>query len=500
MKIDEFKKYKQIAESNNSEMLMSYPEAERVYNWMQETGRIDEGFFGAIWSWLKKNFSITARKLMNLADEYEKQALEEGKAEWDRTENKGDLVARYRAGSYAKLSGDIQQRMDIVAGDDEDYRELARTLINKKNMEVKKKLLSDLEGKIDPEYKDELDEAIGDIEKKLKSINAEFEKQVRNLASDKKVLLEKVKSRLRGKLSGGKFRSLGLNTEEKRTRFVQMIFGYVNFLSEKPGSTVKLDVETVEKFSENYARFVRELSTEYKERAGSEEEAVDLVRKALDPLMKNVNPEYFHDLKDRTKKRIEKMIEDKPKGKHEEDDDEDDVEFEVKKKVVTDHSEDFLDDDKANIDKAIKKAAKQADSNKADDIADEIKTRVEKYFRNNIAYYVEFLNKEIEKYKKYPDEKKKKIQSNFKFSIDEKQMKDVDEKDVEKLLVSYLDIVGRIVPYFQLKVEKDKDNLRRTADEFIFVIYAIKGTGEISDDEAEKIALAVRKSDPILFT
>ena len=135
MKIDEFQKYRRIVESEKSTHFFKDENLSRVHKWLDESGRLDEGILSGIWSWLKRNFSVTARRIHSLADDYEKELGEELRAEWKKTKDPKDLASKFRAGTYNRASRDIAERMEILAEDDQDYRELVRTISNKKTMD-----------------------------------------------------------------------------------------------------------------------------------------------------------------------------------------------------------------------------------------------------------------------------------------------------------------------------------------------------------------------------
>ena len=243
MKFEEFDLYKKIVESGNEAMFEKYPEALKVKAWMEESGRIDEGILSGVWSWIKKNFSIKARKIHSLAEEYAKELLEEGRAEFAKTKEPKDLLAKYRAGNYNRLSRDIEERMDVIAADDEDYRELVRTLVNKKNLEIKKSLIRELKGKYDPsdykkygfsKYERELDAEI------LKA-DVEYNKKLEALTNTKKSQYEKILRYITQKFGSLKLgdnikNEMGLDTLTKQKDFISIVSVYVNELSDMHSS------------------------------------------------------------------------------------------------------------------------------------------------------------------------------------------------------------------------------------------------------------------------
>jgi len=174
MNIDEFNKYKRIVESSTFEMLDGNEEAMRVYNWMEESGRIDEGFFGAIWSWLKRNFSPRARRIYRLADDFGIELKKEMEAEFGRKADSKDMAAQMRSSWAGRISGDIQEKMQIEAGEDDDYRELVRLLINKKTLEGKREMLKYLDKGLAKTIKSELNKDQQENDKALKEQASKF--------------------------------------------------------------------------------------------------------------------------------------------------------------------------------------------------------------------------------------------------------------------------------------------------------------------------------------
>ena len=50
MKLDEFIRHRQEIESLDISESLTDKDALKVYSWMEETGRIDEGILGSVWS------------------------------------------------------------------------------------------------------------------------------------------------------------------------------------------------------------------------------------------------------------------------------------------------------------------------------------------------------------------------------------------------------------------------------------------------------------------
>lgn len=177
MKIEEFKKYKRLIESNST---LNTDESKKVYEWMEETGRIDEGLFSGIWSWLKRNFSPTSIELHKLANEFEKEIKKEMEAEFSRKGNYHDKAAQMRASWAGRISGDIEKKMYLIADEDPDYRELVDYLINKKTYSAKKQMLKYLDTADITKFKTRLNSLDRENERKGKKIELALTKNERN--------------------------------------------------------------------------------------------------------------------------------------------------------------------------------------------------------------------------------------------------------------------------------------------------------------------------------
>jgi hypothetical protein len=135
MKIEEFAKYKKLIDSGET---LDDDRFYQVYEWMENSGRIDEGLWRSVVSWFKRNLSPKSRRLYKLANEYENELKSEIQAEWSSITDRKDFYARVKKLSGMRMSRDLEHRMDILAEDDPDYRELVRILVNKKRLAAKR--------------------------------------------------------------------------------------------------------------------------------------------------------------------------------------------------------------------------------------------------------------------------------------------------------------------------------------------------------------------------
>ena len=194
MRLENFRKYKKLIESGEADM--SDPTTIKVYEWMTayDLVPINEGLWGAIWGWLKRNFTPTASKIHKLADEFAQELEEEYRAEFEKQSGSKDLASKLRTSYGGRLSQDIEEKMRLAAGDDSDYQELVRTLVTKKTYEVKSRLLDEYQEKLEPEdyadIKSEIGKASEDVEK-------EYDDLVSKLSSDQKKDTKKISAELR---------------------------------------------------------------------------------------------------------------------------------------------------------------------------------------------------------------------------------------------------------------------------------------------------------------
>lgn len=483
MKLEEFKKYKKIVESRSPESIQNFPEAERIHQWMEETGRIDEGFFGSIWSWLKKNFSITGVRLHKLVNEYEKELYAETKAEWSKITDKSDLASRFRAGTYAKLSRDIESRMEILAGDDEDYRELVRTLINKKNLLVKKSLISAFTGVLDPEdVKDITRKNDDDLKKADREEDAAWEKA---FAKDKDILVPKIEF-LQKKISSNPrmFAEIHVASSVERQDFAKVIVAYAHKLSEV-NKSFSFDEKNVYDITKKYISLVKEISKRLEGGDTSYDDVIDIVRSVLDRQLKSSKPEMIDKLKEIIWKEADKKIKDKSSGKEETDDTDTDIEDEV----TTDYTDDIIDDEevKTGVDDATEETGEK--DSETDTVVKEIESFVSSYFEDNLTRFTSSLNSKIDDFNNKDDKERKLIMGKFDYDLDtDNKLKKTTSPEVKVLMKNFIEIAGAIVPYYQKK-EEAPEVATKTALRFMFEIYAVKKdpAGKLKQNDIDSI-------------
>ena len=493
MKIEEFNKLKRLAESIEKENLSSHPESQKIYEWMVETGRIDEGILGTIWSWMKRNLSIRSRRIHILAKDFANELMEEGRAEYNKT---SDKASKFRAGTYNKLSRDIEEKMEILAADDDDYRELVRLLVNKKTIEVKKALLIEFAGKLDSDEEHELRKGSSDHEEDR--VDREYKEHMKKMSVDKAPQLEKILKFVSAKISSEKsvFKDAKIVSPKEINEFALMIAGYVNFLSEKD-SKVEFDNKTFYNYCKKYVFFVKEMikycERNYTDKHGEpyydENETIFDIKDFLDSVIKSVKPVPLEKNKDV----IFKMIKDEFDKKFKEDTDgkEEDNE-EDSDDIITDLSDEIVD---------IDKAEKEAKTHKTD-FHEEVEEYVEELFskKGNLEHYTEILNDKIEEYNSLAPATKRSIidKYNYKFSSS-LNIKLVKEEDIENLLKSFTKIVGKIVPYYLSK--HDKKEFIKVLLRFIFEIYLYEKETDkvITDDDSEHIVKNIREKNPEMF-
>ena len=306
MNIEEFQKLKKLAE-NNSHEIDDLPEALAVRNWLIDSERIDEGILGSMWAWMKRNLSLRSRKIHNLADEYADELLEEGRAEYAKNKSVKDLAAKYRAGTYNRLSRDIENRMEIIAGEDEDYRELVKVLVNKKNLEVKKKLIKELIGKADPDEAKDLHKYAGELDKEYEQAESNYIKKINKLTSEDMNKFRKIEryvaSHFQHDPSRSKLKFIGYDHADEQSELIKIVSVYTKTIVEKTNDGEFNDknvYRNIVKFLDTYEEMVKHADNN------------DISRKTSDPIIgkilmkhfKHENPQRIDDLISNAKKEI----------------------------------------------------------------------------------------------------------------------------------------------------------------------------------------------------
>jgi len=496
MKLDEFKKYRKIAESAN---LQEYPEAERIYKWMEESGRIDEGFWGAIWSWLKRNFSVTARRLHKLANEYEKELTAESRAEYGAMKDSKDLAVKFRKSWAGRVSDEIRDKMDIIASDDSDYRELVRTLINKKNLEVKTAMIKEFSGQMDEE---DIDNVKSWLSKETSDAENAYSNAVRKLSKTKEGSFKTVSLALNKKINAKRktYSDIGIKTTKEIEDFISMIIYYVNALSEK-NDKIELNEKTANIIMNNYLNVVIELSKKVETSEISKEDAIDAVRHSLDKALKSNKPEEIDKLKSQVLKEASDSLSQKKGDDNDEDTEDDDEALKaVKPKVTNSNTSTIVKDD--DVDTAIQTAAgdtgKQSPSK--DEILKEIESSIKKFLSKNSKRYTTKLNDRITAFNNLKEDERIKLAEDKQYNLEaDNTLKVVNEHTFQLLIKNFISMTGAIVIYSKLNNEdKIERSFRIILNNFLFEIYAVKKdiNGDITSKDASVIIDNIKQKFP----
>lgn len=494
MKIQEFIEYKKLIESDG---LIPDDQADKVYAWMEETGRLDEGFFGSVWKWLKRNFSPKARKLHFLSDEYEKELAAEIRAEWDSLEYK-TIADKWRKGSYMRLSSDIEDRMDLIAGEDTDYRELAKVLINKKRLKVKRLLLNHFSSKLDPdEYRNEvkeLDDKEAKNNRRLTDIENSLIKEDKKGFYNRSVHLKNLMGNDR------RFVEKAQITDKEKDSFISMIVLYVKKASKQGDG--KFDNDTVAEYAKKYVSAVDEFYRKIESKEIVKKDAIQIVKDVLNEIIQEDKPIPW----ERVKSNAYKMMPEKAKefmkkksgeGKYEEKDDEKDTKTpevdDLDRGIVTPATTKVSDVD---VDQTIKDASKETDNHTPKEVSEEILSSVRAYFKDNASDILNMLAKQVNKFNEKSVQEKEKEQEKYKYNLDKNNKLPVPGmEELNILLNDFVKIAGKIVPYYEYG-EKSTKFASMSVAEKIFQIYAIKKdeNKQISEDDIDKIVYAIKNA------
>jgi hypothetical protein len=500
MNIDEFNKYKRLLESSSPEMLSGNEDAMRVYAWMEESGRIDEGFFGSIWSWLKRNFSPRARRIYRLADDFGRELKKEMEAEFGRKADSKDMAAQMRSSWAGRISGDIKEKMEIEAGDDDDYRELVRLLINKKTLEGKREMLKYLDKGLAKTVRVELD---NEQQKNDKALKEQYDKFTVN----EKKELEDIRKHLTSEVE--KYRntlSIAFKDSSSLNVFIEAFSSWMLASSKVQKSKVKFDISTVDLILRDIIKFTE---SESKRIAGGYgvNTAITAILKGFIKSFTEPNPMELSKIKTTVSEYAKEQLEKTTSKKDDSTEDQDDANDEdenVKDDLTTPVTSKIISDDE--VDTAIDKAKKSTGESKPtnEDIIEAVNGYLEsKVLTANLQYYTDVLNKKIEKFNKLNDADKTAAIKDYSYKLEKGNILPLaTTSDVKSLLKNFMQIVGEIVPYyFKRGDEEDRKYLTTSIMLFIFEIYAVKKdvSGSISDAEATKIAQNVIKQNPDQF-
>ena len=491
MTIEEFKRYKKIAESKDYELLNTFPEAQKVYQWMEDTGRVDEGFWGAVWSWLKKNFSPTARKLHKLANDFEKEYTAESRAEYGTMKNSKDLAAKFRRSFAGKVSEEIEEKMSIVAGDDDDYRELSRLLINKKKLKVKKSMIIEFSGNLDPE---DAEEMIQDTTKKESVNDSKMDGVIRKLTNQPKI--KEINEELRKKVFSSKntYAELGYDTTEKLEKLIGVIICYQNALEIK--GKVEFNSKTAKKTLDDFAKFVIEGARKIQKGNITKQQAISAIVNVTETMMKDENPLTFEKMRSEVYKRAEDSL--KNTTKRENTSTNADAENDAKEEVTGPATPTIISDNV--VKNTIKDAAEETGEKTptSEEIVEEIKQAAKNYFEENSDKILKELTKNVEDFNSLSEENRKNEQNKFNYDLDKNnKLKIPTPESIKSLFNNFTQLAGAIVPYFNMK-KGQSSRAFIIAKHYRFEIYAVKKNekGELTQNDIDTIIYNIKKKYP----
>lgn len=495
MKFEEFKKYKKIAESQDTKILESFPDAVKVYAWMEETGRIDEGFWSAIWNWLKRNLSPTARKLHNLANEYEKELAAEIQAEYGKLKNSKDLDAKFRRSFAGRIADDIEDKMNLIAEDDDVYRELVRTLINKKKLKVKKAMLQEFSGRMDPEDVDYHTTGISDDTKKN---NEEYEKALRGAMSENPEVFKEATEALRKKITGvSAYVALGYDDSTKVQRIVGIMLTYQNGLAKQ--GKADFTTKAIEKTLKSFLDFVMAGAKKIEKDKVTKEMAIKYIVEATEEMMLKDKPVVFSKMESQVYKKAEIKAQEAVKKteptKEPEVGTESEEEDKAKEKVTTTHTEEILS--KTEVDTVVHTASTETgkDTPTEEDIIREINDGAKEYFEDNGKLLLDELIKKVDEFNTQDAKERDSQRGKFEYTLDAKGLLGKPTiKDMESIYKNLVYMAGSIVPYFNFQKGKRSQAFFLTLD-YIFEIYAVKKEtdGKLTKADAEAISANIKE-------
>ena len=461
------------------------PEVEKIREWLEETERLDEGIFSSIWRWLKRNLSPTARKLYKLADEFESELEAELRAEYGKIRDSKDLASKMRASYAGRISGDIEERMSIEAGDDDVYRDLARELVNERTLKAKKRVLGSFKGILDDgvrrrlatEWDDELEKSEGRIKKLFVGEEERYEK----ISNELSRMVESNKSLF----------SSVIRTLSQKEYMLRSVIAYAKFKAEKSGKEVT--AKSAFEVAKAYAKLAKEMLAKLERLSEDKEELMTEIRRALNIIMTSSKP---GDSMEAVAKKAEKEVEDALEGKSSQKEEEKDYELEdlEDEGVITPSSSKVIGKEAVEdaVEDAEKKTGKKSPS--ADDVADEVRETVSSYFEKNIGFITEDLNKKIEKFNSLDQKERSELQAKYNYNLNsEDKIEPAGEEEVKKLLEDFVSLVGSVVPYYEKSVAGIK--IARTAvSKFIFEIYATKknSSSRLTNEDRRKIFDAIK--------
>jgi hypothetical protein len=184
-------------------------ENERLYEFFAEkysnAEMLNEGLFGSMISWFKKNFSPRAAKIRKLGKDYRSWLMAEYGSEYKGGDSDSALDKFLKS---EKLSADIEEQINAVAGDDESYRDLAKKVILENKIKAKKDFSTKILGPnstVTKKYAAEEDRAIADVKNIMEDLSKEDTKTFKEQLKELTAYIKKdgKKSEIAAKLAAG---------------------------------------------------------------------------------------------------------------------------------------------------------------------------------------------------------------------------------------------------------------------------------------------------------
>lgn len=480
MNFEEFQKYRFLAENLEPNQLTG--EALQVRNWMEESGRIDEGFWGAVWGWLKTHFSPKANKITKLGNEFADELEKEIRAEYVDSKS---LTATMRRNYGGGLSSEIREKMLIAAGDDEDYRKLVELIITEKTYGAKKNVLEELSAK-DPEWASSQEGK--EITKHIATKHADSvlatSKQYRSLPGANYKSNEAIVNKLQKHfIHERKFREV-FKYKDDSEELAKSIAIYLTHASSKGHEISKTKTDAIE-IADEFLKIVLDESAKIANELGKDKhDVIDLVKQCMIDFLKKPNPEQLSKAIPTLKEYVSDA--DDSENTKDKDEVEDGDENSIEDLVTTDNTDVFLSND--SVKQGIKNAEEKADNDSPKEVEKVVDRSVEKFYEANIDEYTKKINAKVEEFNKAPDEKKN-------FSLNkEGKLDPVTPEIVAKLGKEFSYIYGKIIPYYK-GFYGDRSAKSVIADH-LFVIYATKKDpdGNLTTEDIDAIVKAIEKN------
>jgi len=258
---------------------------------------------------------------------------------------------------------------------------------------------------------------------------------------------------------------------------------------------VELDSKTVYSIAKQYAALVKELSKKIESSRIDKKTAIEMVKAAIDKLLKESKPLPFEKLKPEVTKAVQRKASETPESPEAGTSSPEEV-------VTTAYSEEVIG--KTGVKDGIETAAEETgkSSPTPKDITTEINDFLKTYLEKNIVVFTEKLNRRIDKFNNLSDDQKKTMaeedyEIDPKIFIDKKKLAKVTPALVTSLFGNFVEVAGAVVPYYQRKAEDDAKVCAKTVLDFMFEIYIVKkDSGKITAEEMKKIVNNVKKRYP----